>query len=98
MPTAISLTIFISLVLSSTKPLLTTNSLKEFIVSESDKIKKQLKVFLPKVKNKVTKIKLQEAITQLDSVYKGRLVKDKQVVSLMRYYELVKELTHVCKT
>ena len=57
-----------------------------------------LKSFLPKVKNKVTKIKLQEAIKQLDSVYKGRLVKDKQVVSLMRYYELIKELTHVCKT
>ena len=75
-----------------------TNSLKEFIVSESAKIKKQLKSFLPKIKNKVTKIKLQEAITQLDSVYKGRLVKDKQVVSLMRYYELIKELTHVCKT
>ena len=75
-----------------------TNSLKEFIVSESDKIKKQLKIFIPKVKNKITKIKLQEAIKQLDSVYKGRLVKDKQVVSLMRYYELIKELTHVCKT
>jgi len=75
-----------------------TNSLKEFVESESTKIKKQLKSFLPKIKNKITKIKLQEAINQLDSVYKGRLVKDKQVVSLMRYYELIKELNHVCKT
>jgi len=75
-----------------------TNSLKEFVESESTKIKKQLKSFLPKIKNKITKIKLQEAINQLDSVHKGRLVKDKQVVSLMRYYELIKELNHVCKT
>ncbi len=75
-----------------------TNSLKEFVESESTKNKKQLKSFLPKIKNKITKIKLQEAINQLDSVYKGRLVKDKQVVSLMRYYELIKELNHVCKT
>ncbi len=43
----------------------------------------------------ITKIKLSEAINQVDTIKKGKIVKDKQVVSLMRYYELIKELHNV---
>ena len=73
----------------------TTNSLKEFIASETAKVKKQLQSFLPSVDDKVTKIKLNEAVNQADTLMKGRIVEDKQVVTLMRYYQLVKELKNV---
>ena len=72
-----------------------TNLLREFVDSEVGKIKKILFKFLPMVSDKVTKIKLTEAIKQSDNLSKGKIVKDKQVVSLMRYYELIKELHNV---
>ena len=72
-----------------------TNSLKEFIESETVKVKKQLQSILPTVDDKITKIKLNEAVNQADTLMKGRIVEDKQVVTLMRYYELVKELKNV---
>ena len=72
-----------------------TNSLKEFIESETVKVKKKLQSILPTVGDKVTKIKMKEAINQADTLMKGRIVEDKQVVTLMRYYQLVKELKNV---
>ena len=72
-----------------------TNSLKGFIESETVKVKKQLQSILPTVDDKITKIKLNEAVNQADTLMKGRIVEDKQVVTLMRYYELVKELKNV---
>ena len=75
-----------------------TNSLREYIDSEVVKIKKILKLHLPKVKDDITKIKLSEAINQVENLTKGKIVKDKQVLTLMRYYELVKELKNVHKS
>ena len=72
-----------------------TNSLKELIETETAKVKKQLQSFLPTVDDKVTKIKLNEAVNQANTLMKGRIVEDKQVVTLMRYYQLVKELENV---
>ena len=72
-----------------------TNSLKEFIESETVMVKKKLQSILPTVDDKVTKIKMKEAINQADTLMKGRIVEDKQVVTLMRYYQLVKELKNV---
>ena len=75
-----------------------TNSLKEFIDNEVVKIKKALKKLLPNVNDKITKIKLAEAIDYTDSATKGKVVKDKHVVALMRYYELIKEIKNVQST
>ena len=75
-----------------------TNSLKEFIDNEVIKIKKALKKLLPNVNDKITKIKLAEAIDYTDSATKGKVVKDKHVVALMRYYELIKEIKNVQST
>ena len=72
-----------------------TNSLREFINGEVKKVKQILSKILPKVDDDITKIKLSEAINQVDTIKKGKIVKDKQVVSLMRYYELIKELRNV---
>ena len=74
-----------------------TNSLREYIDSEVVKIKKILKLHLPKVKDDITKIKLSEAINQVENLTKGKVVKDKQVLTLMRYYELIKEIKNVHK-
>ena len=72
-----------------------TNSLREFIDGEVKKVKEILTKILPRVDDEITKIKLTEAIKQADGIKKGKIVKDKQVVSLMRYYELIKELHNV---
>ena len=74
-----------------------TNSLKEFIGNEGKKVKKILSKYVSKVDDKITKIKLNEAVNQVDSLTKGRFIKDKQVISLMRYYELIKEIRSVIK-
>ena len=72
-----------------------TNSLREFVNGEVKKVKQILTKILPKVNDDITKIKLSEAIKQANTIKKGQIVKDKQVVSLMRYYELIKELHDV---
>ncbi len=72
-----------------------TNSLREFIDNEVVKVKKILKKHLPEVDDPVTKIKLNEAINQTTVSTNGKLVKDKHVVALMRYYQLIKELEDV---
>jgi len=74
-----------------------TNSLREFIDSEVTKVQKALKTHLSKVNDKITKIKLSEAIKHTDNAIGGKFVKDTHVVSLMRYYELIKELDNVHK-
>ena len=75
-----------------------TNSLREFVDSEIVKVKKYLKTELPKVKDDITQIKLTEVINQIDTLSKGKLVTEKQVLTLMRYYELVKEINNVHET
>ena len=72
-----------------------TNSLREFVDSEVIKIKKTLTVHLPKVTDEITKIKLTEAVNQIGNLTKGKIVDEKQVLTLMRYYELVKEIENV---
>ena len=75
-----------------------TNSLNEYVSKESFKIKKELKKHLPKVNDDITKIKLTEAVNQIDNLTKGKIVNEKQVLTLMRYYELVKEIRNVHKS
>ena len=74
-----------------------TNSLREFVDREVIKTKKELNKHLPKVSDKITKIKLSEAINQINTISKGKVVTEKQVLNLMRYYELVKEIKNVHK-
>ena len=54
-----------------------------------------MKIHLPKVDDTITKIKLTEAINQINNLTKGRVVDEKQVLTLMRYYELIKEIKNV---
>jgi len=74
-----------------------TNSFKEYIISEVSKIQKELKSYLPKIDDNVVKIKLKEAIKISDNYKKGQVVKDSQVVGMMRFYKLIDEIRNVVK-
>ena len=75
-----------------------TNSMREFVDLESAKIKKTLRFHIPKVDDDITRIKLTEAVNQISNLTKGKVVNEKQVLTLMRYYELVKEIENVHKS
>jgi hypothetical protein len=72
-----------------------TNLLKEYVAGETKILKKTLKKSSTIVKDKVVKIKLNEAINSIDqfcNVGNKKTVQDSAVVQLMRYYELAKQL------
>ena len=70
------------------------STLKEFISKEVVNIKKYIKDNISKVDDKIVKIKLSEP-KLLEKLNSGGVVKDSQVVSLMRWYQLVKEIKDV---
>lgn len=72
-----------------------SNSFGKFINEEITKVVNELKSLSKKVNDKVVKIKLNEAINQAKNFTTKSVVKDNQVVTLMRYYELIKELKDV---
>jgi len=72
-----------------------TNSLREFVNTEVKTIKGILNTHLPNITDTITKIKLTEAVNQIVNLTKGKVVNEKQVLTLMRYYELVKEIENV---
>ena len=74
-----------------------TNSLREYVDKEVARIRGELEGHLPKVNDKITNIKLTEAINQIENLTKGKVVNEKQVLTLMRYYELIKEIKNVHK-
>ena len=72
-----------------------TNLLKEYIEGETKKLKKVLTKNSTVVKDKVVRIKLNEAINSIDqfcNIDNKKTVQDSAVVQLMRYYELAKQL------
>ncbi len=72
-----------------------TTSLKEFAVKESTTLHKALKAYVPRVKDKVTKIKLNEVTNMLSGFPKLRTIKEDHILSLLLYHELLKELKNV---
>ena len=70
--------------------------LTEFIKDETAIIKKSINTHLKKIDDKITKIKLTEVNNLLNKIKnKKSLVNDKDVLTIMRYYELVEELNNV---
>ena len=74
-----------------------TNNFSIFVETQIPKLKKKLNGKVKKVKDKVLKIKLQEAINCVDKfcLNESKQTDDNSVVQLLRYYELEKELTKV---
>ena len=73
-----------------------TNSLKETLKGIVSELKKDLKTHSKNLKDKVVKIKMNEAIKSIDKLCglndKSKVVKDSHVTQTMRYLELLKEL------
>ena len=74
-----------------------TNNFSIFVETQIPKLKKKLNGKVKKVKDKVLKIKLQEAINCVDKfcLNESKQTDDNSVVQLLRYYELDKELNKV---
>ena len=73
-----------------------TNSLKDTLKAIVKELKTDLKTHSKNLKDKVVKIKMQEAIKSIDTFCgiedKSDVVKDEYVIQTMRYLELVKEV------
>ena len=68
------------------------DSLKQYVYSEVTKLKKELNKFSPKIEDKVTQIKLNEVTEQIDKYVQGHIITEDHILTLMRYYQLLKEL------
>jgi hypothetical protein len=73
----------------------TSTSLKDYIVQETVTLRDQLKSLKTSVPSKVLKIKIDEVINLLGRLSKKHIVEDKDVLTMLRYYELVSELKKV---
>lgn len=72
-----------------------TNDLRDYINAEVPKVQSKLKKQIRKIDNKVTRIKLNEVVSQLDNVAKGNVVKDAQVSALLIAYQIVREIDEI---
>ena len=66
--------------------------LKEYIKAECLSLQKELTKLNNSVSDTATKIKVNESISLLDGFNQGKQAKDDEVLALLRYYELAKEL------
>ena len=67
-------------------------SLKEFIQKEIPVIQKYLTRAAARVGSKIVKIKLHEVNNMLNNISNASVVKDKHVLTILKYHELIKEL------
>ena len=74
-----------------------TNNFSSFVETQIPKLKKKLNGKVKKVKDKVLRIKLREAVNCVDKfcLNESKQTDDNSVVQLLRYYELDKELDKV---
>jgi polyhydroxyalkanoate synthesis regulator phasin len=69
-----------------------TPRLKEFYSEKLNEIKAELASLNKKTKNEVTKIKINEIISIIQPLSKTSKVSDNDLVDLLQYYDLIKEL------
>ena len=74
-----------------------TPKLKDYLSSEISKTTKTLNKLSTKIVDPIVKIKLQEVSTQIKNIDLENNVKDKYIISLMRTYDLIKEVKNVIK-
>jgi len=72
-----------------------TNNLKELISTEVPHIKRTLQRKMKSIKDPVMRIKLKEVVKQANRLGRRNVIKDQEVLSLMRFYELIKELKNI---
>ena len=74
-----------------------TDNLREFMLKEAYALKLELQKQAKAVTDKVVKIKLNEAVGLMKKYEKTKSVKEHNVLSLLLYHELLKELRHAQK-
>lgn len=72
-----------------------STSLKDYVIKEAKSISEQLKTLKSTIPSKVLRIKLNEVSNLLSSLSKKHVIEDKDVLTMLRYYELVSELNKV---
>jgi hypothetical protein len=72
-----------------------STSLKDYVIKEAKSISEQLKTLKTSIPSKVLRIKLNEVSNLLSSLSKKHVIEDKDVLTMLRYYELVSELNKV---
>lgn len=72
-----------------------TESLREYIKQEIPAIKKRLAEHSTQITDQVTQIKVKKLSEMLCNVETMKVIKESHVLSLLRYFELVDELTRV---
>jgi hypothetical protein len=74
-----------------------TNNLREFLIKEALDVRLSLEKVQKTVTDKIIRIKLSEAINLMGKFNKLKTVTDDNVLSILLYHELLKELKHATK-
>ena len=72
-----------------------TVRLRKYILTEVKSLRDQIKTLKSSVPSKIIRIKLNEVSNLLLTLGKKHLIEDKDVLTMLRYYELVNELKNV---
>ena len=74
-----------------------TNDFNAFVKNQLPILENRLNKKIKKVKDKILKIKLHEAVNCIGKfcLTEGKVTEDKSIVQLLRYYELDKELNKI---
>ena len=74
-----------------------TNSVKlrKYILTEIKSLRNEIKSLRPTIPSKIIRIKLNEVSNLLMELGRKHLVEDKDVLTMLRYYELVNELKKI---
>ena len=69
-----------------------TNTIKNYISNEASSVISEIKTLLKRVDNKVTNIKLQEVVSQLQKLQTISIVKENHITAMLIAYQIVQEL------
>jgi len=70
-------------------------NLKKYVLHETKQLQSSLLANKSKVPSKIIRIKLKEVANLLNKLGKKHIVEDKDVLTMLRYYELVNELKNI---
>ena len=74
-----------------------SESMKQYFEKVIPSIKKQLKEQVDRISDKATKIKVDKLSEMLCNVETIKVIKESHVLTILRYYDLIKELKQVNK-
>ena len=72
-----------------------TVKLRKYVLTEIKSLRNEIKTLRSSVPSKIIRIKLNEVANLLITLGKKHLIEDKDVLTMLRYYELVNELKNV---